>query len=71
MHPWVTEAWAVRFGRASPEFKARRVMDLNTAFIAFQAALYLWRAMQGELLGAGTSLVPRTVTIGPVSRRTW
>ena len=46
-------------------------MDLNTAFIAFQAALYLWRAMQGELLGAGRYLVPRTVTIGPVSRRTW
>ncbi|MCI0785891.1 MAG: hypothetical protein J4O09_06205 [Chloroflexi bacterium] len=50
----VTEAWAVRLEKASPEFEARRVVDLDTAFIAFRAALYLWRAMQGKLLGEGT-----------------
>ena len=50
----VTEAWPVRFGKASPEFEARRLVDLDTTFIAFRAALYLWRAVQGELLGEGT-----------------
>ena len=45
----VTEAWAVRFGKKTPEFEARKVEDLETAFIAFRAALYLWRAMKGKL----------------------
>ncbi len=46
----VTEAWAVRLGKKAPEFETRKVGDLDTAFIAFRAALYLWRAMRGGLL---------------------
>lgn len=46
----VKEAWAVRFGKKAPEFEARRVLDLEDAFIAFRAALYLWKAMRRELL---------------------
>ena len=46
----VTEAWTVRFGKATPEFEARQVIDLEKSFIAFRAALYLWRAIKGELL---------------------
>ena len=46
----VTEAWTVRFGKSAPEFEARQVMDLEKSFIAFRAALYLWRAIKGELL---------------------
>ena len=40
--------------QASKEFEASRVVDLDTAFLAFRAALYLWLAMPGELLGEGT-----------------
>ncbi|MCS5657630.1 MAG: hypothetical protein NZ762_04135 [Dehalococcoidia bacterium] len=46
----VTEAWTVRFGKTTPEFEARQVIDLEKSFIAFRAALYLWRAIKGELL---------------------
>jgi ATP-dependent exoDNAse (exonuclease V) beta subunit len=46
----VTEAWTVRFGKAAPEFEAQRVVDLDNAFIAFRAALYLWRAIRSNLL---------------------
>ena len=46
----VTEAWAVRLGKKAPEFETRKVGDLDTAFIAFRAALYLWKAMRGGLL---------------------
>ena len=46
----VQEAWIVRFGKATPEFEARQVVDLDGAFNAFRSALYLWRAMQGELM---------------------
>ena len=46
----VTEAWTVRFGKSAPEFEARQVIDLEKSFIAFRAALYLWRAIKGELL---------------------
>jgi len=46
----VTEAWAVKLGKKAPEFEARKVGDLDTAFIAFRAALYLWKAMRGGLL---------------------
>ena len=46
----VKEAWAVRFGKKAPEFEARKVRDLEDAFIAFRAALYLWKAMRRELL---------------------
>ena len=46
----VTEAWTVRFGKSAPEFEARQVMDLEKSFIAFRAALYLWRAIKGKLL---------------------
>jgi len=45
----VTEAWAVRFGKKTPEFEARKVRNLDTAFNAFRAALYLWRAMKTGL----------------------
>jgi ATP-dependent exoDNAse (exonuclease V) beta subunit len=45
----VAEAWAVRFGKARPEFEARQVADLDSAFIAFRAALYLWKAMRGNV----------------------
>ena len=44
----VSEAWAVRFGKKAPEFEAKKVIDLDGTFIAFRAALYLWRAMQHE-----------------------
>ena len=44
----VSEAWAVRFGKKTPEFEAKKVIDLDGTFIAFRAALYLWRAMQHE-----------------------
>ncbi len=46
----VKEAWAVRFGKKGPEFEARKVLDLEDAFIAFRAALYLWKAMRRKLL---------------------
>ena len=46
----VSEAWAVRFGKKTPEFEARKVGDLDTAFNAFRAALYLWRAMKTGLV---------------------
>ena len=46
----VTEAWAVRFGKKEPEFEVRKVADLDTAFNAFRAALYLWRTMKGGLV---------------------
>ena len=46
----VTEAWVVRLGKKAPEFEVRKVGDLDTAFIAFRAALYLWKAMRGGLL---------------------
>jgi hypothetical protein len=46
----VKEAWAVRLGKTTAEFDARRVVDLDGAFNAFRAALFLWRAMQGQLL---------------------
>ena len=46
----VKEAWVVRLGKATPKFEARKVLDLETAFIAFRAALYLWRSMRRELL---------------------
>ena len=46
----VTEAWAVRLGKKAPEFEVRKVGDLDTAFIAFRAAQYLWKAMRGGLL---------------------
>jgi hypothetical protein len=42
----VKEAWAVRLGKTTPEFEARRVVDLEAAFNAFRAALFLWRWMQ-------------------------
>ena len=46
----VTEAWAVRFGKTTPEFEARKVLDLDAAFAAFLAALDLWRAMSTKLM---------------------
>ena len=46
----VSEAWAVRFGKKTPEFEARKVGDLDTAFNAFRAVLYLWRAMKTGLV---------------------
>ncbi len=42
----VSEAWAVRFGKTEPEFEAHQVEELDTAFNAFRAALFLWRSMQ-------------------------
>ncbi len=46
----VSEAWTVRLGRTGPDFESQRVVDLDRAFISFRAALYLWRALQGNLL---------------------
>ncbi len=43
----VAEAWIVRLGKRVPEFEARTVKDLDRAFDAFRAALFLWRAVQG------------------------
>jgi hypothetical protein len=44
----VSEAWAVRFGKKTPEFEAKKVTDLDGTFVAFRAALYLWKAMQHQ-----------------------
>ena len=44
----VSEAWAVRLGKKTPEFEAKKVTDLDGTFIAFRAALYLWKAMQHQ-----------------------
>ena len=46
----VGEAWTVRLGRTGPDFESQRVVDLDRAFISFRAALYLWRAFQGNLM---------------------
>ena len=46
----VGEAWTVRLGRIAPDFESQRVVDLDRAFISFRAALYLWRAFQGNLM---------------------
>ena len=46
----VSEAWTVRLGRTGLDFESQRVVDLDRAFISFRAALYLWRALQGNLL---------------------
>ena len=46
----VGEAWTVRLGRTEPDFESQRVVDLDRAFISFRAALYLWRAFQGNLM---------------------
>lgn len=46
----VKEAWVVRLGKTTPEFEARKVLDLADSFIAFRAALYLWRSMRRELI---------------------
>ena len=46
----VQEVWVVRFGKSTPEFEARQVLDLETAFTTFRAALYLWKAIQGRLI---------------------
>lgn len=43
----VAEAWIVRLGKRTPEFEARKVRDLDRAFDAFRAALFLWRSVQG------------------------
>ena len=46
----VKEAWVVRLGKTAPEFEARQVLDMADSFIAFRAALYLWRSMRRELM---------------------
>jgi len=46
----VSEAWVVRFGRQSAEFEARKLIDLEGAFNAFRAALFLWRSNQITLI---------------------
>ncbi len=43
----VSEAWVVRLGKREPDFEPRKVVDLDAAFNAFRAALFLWRSMQG------------------------
>lgn len=48
----VKQAWVIRLGKAQPEFEARQVKDMETAFIAFRAALYLFKAHGKELLGS-------------------
>ena len=48
--PPIKEVWAVRFGKKAPDFEARKVVDLADSFIAFRAALYLWRSMRRELM---------------------
>jgi hypothetical protein len=45
----VNEVWLVRLGKSSPAFEAKRLLDPDTAFNAFRAALYLWRSMQASL----------------------
>ena len=44
----VHEAWVVRLDRRTLEVEVRQVQDMDKAFIAFRAALYLWRAIQGK-----------------------
>ena len=46
----VSEAWIVRLDKRTLEVEVREVRDMDTAFIAFRAALYLWRAIQGNLI---------------------
>ncbi len=46
----VHEAWIVRLGKRAPEFEAKKVQDLDTAFVAFRAALYLWKSLRKELI---------------------
>ena len=46
----VGEAWTVRLGRTDLDFESQWVVDLDRAFISFRAALYLWRAFQGNLM---------------------
>ena len=46
----VKEAWLVRFSKSGSAFEARRVFDIDRAFIAFRAALHLWRSLQEKLI---------------------
>ena len=46
----VHEAWTVRLGKRTPEFEAKKVEDIETAFIAFRAALYLWKSLRQDLI---------------------
>ena len=46
----VHEAWNLRLGKRTPEFEAKKVQDIDTAFIAFRAALYLWKSLKKELI---------------------
>ena len=42
----VHEAWIVRLGKRAPEFEAKKVQDIESVFIAFRAALYLWKSLR-------------------------
>ena len=46
----VQEAWVVRLDKRTLQVEVRQVQDMDTAFIAFRAALYLWRAIHGNLI---------------------
>ncbi len=46
----VSEARAAHLGKREPEFEARKVVDIDAAFDAFRAALFLWRSMRQELM---------------------
>eukprot|EP00937_MAST-01D_sp_MAST-1D-sp2_P006706 g6706.t1 len=44
----VSEAYVVRFDKARPAFECQRVVDIDVAFNAFKAALYLFRALNAD-----------------------
>ncbi len=44
------EAWVVRLGKDAVQFEARKVPDIEAAFNAFRAALFLWRSNQRTLI---------------------
>ena len=39
------QAWVIRLGKRKPEVEPRKILDIETPFRSFRAALYLWRSL--------------------------
>ncbi len=49
------DAMVIRFDKTTGAFEEKHVNNLETAFSAFKAALYLWRVSKVELLDTRTA----------------
>ncbi len=48
------DAVAVRFDKKTGSFEEKRVANMDTAFSAFKAALYLWKVSKVDLFTTRT-----------------